>query len=168
MIKLADNLYVGGYYDARDERELRAQGISAVLNVGFELNDPIFDQKIIRQAKVGLMDGAENTPFMKDLAVNVAFSLMKAGEILLVHCNAGWSRSVFVCTMVLAEQTGKDYHDVYAEIQKKHPFALYGPLFHGQNKYYRALEEESNKKYDEVAESEVSEMQKTNESTART
>lgn len=149
MNKLRDNLYVSSYRDVTNDQALRAQGITAVLNVAYELNDPEFDPKIVKGLKVGLMDSGENADFMKKMAVETAKNLINNGETLLVHCAAGLSRSVYVCTMTIAELEGKDWHDVFIEVQKIHPFALLGPLFHGSNaKYYQYLErqEEQNGK----------------------
>lgn len=136
MIKLRNNLYVGGYRDVASDRELRAQGITAVLNVAFELNDPEMDPLLIKTLKVGLMDADLNEKYMKRLAVDAAKRLLEGGDILFVHCAAGQSRSVYVCTMAIAELEGKNHHDVWNEIKKLHPFAMFGPLFHGENARY--------------------------------
>lgn len=151
MVRFRDNIYIGGYRDVytgpitgdrtADEhgaaRELLAQGITAILNVGYEIDDPPMPPQVIRYIKVGLTDSADNQDYMKKLAVDSMIEMLNKGEKVLVHCAAGLSRSVYVAVMAVAHIEQKDWHDVFAELQKEHPFALIGPLFHGENKYYQ-------------------------------
>ena len=144
MKKIRDNIYIGGYKDVGDGREMRAMGITAVLNVAYELDDPAMYPTEVRYVKVGLSDSSENKDYMKALAVSTLVQMLQEGEIVLVHCAAGLSRSVYAAAMAMAVIDGKDWHDTFAEIQKEHPFALMGPLFHGENVWYRDEEEEKN------------------------
>lgn len=137
MVKFRDNIFIGGYQDVTDARQLKAAGITAVLNVAYEIDDPVVPPQMIRQIKIGMTDNNENQQYMKDLAVNTMEEMLHQKEVVLVHCAAGLSRSVYIAIMVVARLEKKDTNDVYLELQKIHPFALLGPLFHGENKYYR-------------------------------
>ena len=142
MVKLRDNLYLGGYKDIGDGREMRALGVTAVLNVAYELDDPPMYPTEVRYAKVGLADSSENKDYMKALAVSTLVQMLTEGEVVFVHCAAGLSRSVYAAAMALALIENKDWHDTFDEIKKENPFALIGPLFHGENVWYRDEEEE--------------------------
>jgi protein-tyrosine phosphatase len=152
MTKLRDNLYVSNWQAPREPDYLRQEGITAILNVAFEINDPEYGPGDFKTVKIGITDNDSNDAYIKKMAVDCAKRLLDAGETLLIHCNAGQSRSVYVCTMALAELEGKDHHDIWNEIKKVHPFAMYGPLFHGANAiYYPDAEKEDHEKKDSEA-----------------
>lgn len=148
ITKLRDNLYVSGMKEASDPQIIHDLGITAILNVAYEVDLPVWPPQKVRQVKVGMADNNENPESLKELAVDTAEKLLNSGEKLLINCAAGWSRSIYTCVMVLSRQDGEDWHNVYEEVQKLHPFALIGPLFTNQNQYYRLLEKESNEKKD--------------------
>lgn len=151
MIKFRDNVYIGGYKDVLGTqvegdrtvqehaaaRELKASGITAILNVGYELDDPVMPPQVIRYVKIGIADNDQNKDYMKDLAVNTMEEMLHQGETVLVHCAAGLSRSVYTAVMAVARMEKKPWEDVFKELQELHPFALTGPLFHGENRYYQ-------------------------------
>lgn len=140
MIKFRDNVYVGGMADVEGKAAadiINAEGITAILNVSYEMQDPPMYPSAIRQVKIGMSDNNENKQYMKDLAVYVMEKMMDEGEKVLVHCAAGLSRSVFVAVMAVANRENKEPHDVFDELQMEHAWAMYGPLFTGTNRLYR-------------------------------
>lgn len=130
MDKIRPNLYLGNYASAFDERQLRDNDVTAEVNVAYEISDPPIPPVSVRQVKIGLVDGPQNLPAMKELAVRTVMQLLENGEVVLVHCNAGMSRSVWVVCEVLARLEGGYATDRFYEIQHKRPFAIMGPLFH--------------------------------------
>lgn len=147
MVKFRDNLYVGNYRDSHDDKLLLDGGITAVLNVAYEIDDPVYPPFQIRYAKVGLMDNHMNYPYIKELAVETLIAMLQDGETVLVHCAAGLSRSVYTACQAIAHLEERDITGVYDELKKLHPFAMYGPLFQGTHPmttYYRDLENETN------------------------
>ncbi len=147
MIKFRDNIFISNYQDALDGEKLKAEDITAVVNVAFEIPDPTYDPLMFKYAKVGLMDNNQNTPFMKHLAINIVGLLLSNGEKVLVHCSAGQSRSVYVAVMVVSLLEGKDWLDVLAELQQIYPEAMKGPLFETEktklSEYLAELEQEN-------------------------
>ena len=140
MIKLRPNIFVGGMADVQGKAAadiINAEGITAILNVAYEVQDPPMYPSQIRQVKIGMSDNNENVPYMKDLAVMVCEKMMDEGEVILVHCAAGLSRSVYTAVMAVANKEDKEPHDVFDELQMNHPWAMYGPLFTGTNRLYR-------------------------------
>lgn len=148
ITKLRDNLYIGNWESGRaTDREYRAMGVTAVLNVAFELSDAENTPDIVKMIKVGLMDNKDNPPEMKQLAVDVAKRLLENGDTVIIHCNAGMSRSMYTCVMAISEIEGVDHHEIWNEFKQKHPFAMWGPLFEGANaRYYPDAEEHEEKK----------------------
>ena len=128
MDKIREHLWVGNM-EAVEEENLRENGITAVLNVAYEINDPARDYKEVKQIKVGLGDAFDNSSVMKEIAVNTLKTLLYNGENVLVHCAVGASRSVFVVVKAIAQMEDKANHDVLDEVQKIRPIAMYGPLF---------------------------------------
>lgn len=133
MIKFRDNLYIGGIKDLSED--LSALGITAILTVAYEV-DVRSVPPPTRYMKVSLSDSNENPEYLKHLAVDSLEEMLHNGERVFVHCAAGASRSVYTAVMAISRIEKKDWHDVYEELHKIHPFALLGPLFHGENKYY--------------------------------
>ncbi len=131
MNKLRDNLYIGNARDGSFLLGLRDNKITAILNVAYEVNDPIYDPKEIRSVKIGLLDSGKNKPYIKDLAIAMLISLLKEGEIVLVHCGAGLSRSVFVTCFALQTLEKIEAYDIFQEIRNIKPFAQKGELWLG-------------------------------------
>lgn len=131
MNKITEHLYLGNFEDANvDERELTAMGITAVLNVGFELwPEHDYHPDVIRYVKVGLMDNFNNLHSTKRLAIDALKHLLTDGETVLCHCAMGASRSAYVVICALAEMQGKTYHEVYDMVHNERPIVILGPLF---------------------------------------
>jgi protein-tyrosine phosphatase len=135
VVQFRANIFIGGYNDVKHPYALLNDGITAVLNVAYEINDDTLPPTEIRNVKVALMDNVENSPYMKRLAVDAMKTMIMEKEKILVHCAAGLSRSVFTAVAAVAELENKDTHDVFDELRKVHPFAMYGPLFAGWSDY---------------------------------
>lgn len=144
MVKFRENLYIGGLRDLAED--LQKVGITAILNVAYEIDVQPIPPQIIRYIKVSLNDSDENKKYMKVMAINTLEELLTQGETVMVMCAAGLSRSVYTAVMTIARMEGKkDWIEVFDELQKIHPFALIGPLFHGENKFYRYYKEQEEK-----------------------
>lgn len=155
MVKFRPNIYIGGYRDVpsgfegdRTAQEhgpanvLLREGITAVLNVAYEIDDDPLPPQVIRYVKVGIADNNLNQDYMKKLAVKTMKDMLDKDEVVLVHCAAGLSRSVYTAVMAVAEREDKDWHDIFDELKKIHPFAMVGPLFHGENKLYHFYQDQ--------------------------
>lgn len=129
MNKLRKNLYVGNFRDATLIPQLRKSNITTVLNVAYELDDPVYHPQEIRYVKIGLLDSTENKMSMKKLAVNSLITLLEAGETVLIHCAAGLSRAPFVASQALSKMENKDPEDILQEIRNSRPFAMKGGLW---------------------------------------
>ncbi len=147
MIKFRDNLFISDYQGATQEDKLMENGITVVLNVAFEVNNPIYNPERISSFKVGLTDTNQNPPFMTNAAISLLGLLLSGKEKVLVHCAAGASRSVFVAVSVVSIMEDRDWHDVLRELQDIYPIAIQSPLFEGTmnplSQYLSKLERDS-------------------------
>lgn len=124
MNKIRDNIYLGSWQSATRLEELKANGITAVLNVALDIADPDFFNEGISTVKVGMGDCDYNKPHIKALAVSILEQLIDAGEIVYVHCVAGASRSPYVVGKYLAKKEGKDLQTAMTEIHSLRPEAF--------------------------------------------
>ena len=85
------------------------------------LNDPIYESGKCRTVKVWLTDDSKNPQAWIDLAVTVLEHLIAAGEVVLIHCQAGQSRSPHILALYLSKAENKPYDEIYAEIQRLRP-----------------------------------------------
>lgn len=133
IFKLRDNLYISGSEAAHDLGRLNEDGITAVLNVAYEINDPPTLPQDIFQIKVGLTDDDKNIPYTKRLAVETLKVLMLKGEKVLVHCAVGQSRSPYVAAKAVAGLENKTVGEVFNEMKELAPFVVWSPLFSGED-----------------------------------
>jgi len=97
---VGSKLYIGSSSDARHEDLLVANGITAVVNVARDLNDPWFGGMV--QYKIGLDDGSSTRLEDYVRASLLVISLLRAEDTVLLHCHEGRSRTAAISTIVLA------------------------------------------------------------------
>ena len=129
MDRIRKNLYIGNASDPKNTERLNKEGITAILNVAYELNDPIYFTHQFRCVKVGLEDSEKNSVEMRQLAIDTLATLLEHGENVLVHCAAGQSRSVFVAAHGFAKYSGEHPEAILDEILKSRAFSHKGPLW---------------------------------------
>lgn len=127
--KIRDNLFITDYQIPHEIDFIKENHITAVLNVAFEVNDPEYIPTAVRAVKIFLGDYGDNKPYMKEIAIDTLVKMLQNKEVVIVHCNAGMSRSVYVTCHTLARIEKKLPMDVFKEVITQHPFALVGPLW---------------------------------------
>jgi protein-tyrosine phosphatase len=120
--QIRDNIWIGNKNAV--DRDLIDNGITAIINLAYEIDDGDVPPDMMRTVKVALVDDSSNHPYMVDLAVTVLDKMIENGERVLVHCIAGRSRSPHIVATYLSRKEGKSYDEVYAEIRKKRPETL--------------------------------------------
>ncbi len=68
-----------------------------------------------------MMDGPQNSRDAFETAVGEVLARLDAGEVSLVHCLAGGSRSPAVAATALAIHTNSDLTTVFQQIQDRRP-----------------------------------------------
>ena len=131
---ITDRIAIGNRREAADIEMLHENGITAVLNVAYDLDIrfPSLDSSPYRFAieyhKVGLIDGPGNEATTLAAAVYMLAQLFERHKKVFVHCHAGISRSTTVVTVYLAETERINLNDALAVVQKQRPVA--DPNFH--------------------------------------
>lgn len=108
-------LWLGCQADAVDEDTLKKNGITAILNVS---HNPANANPAYKNVWLPLTDGSGNTQEEFDAAVNTLDALIKEGEVVLVHCLAGMSRSASVVATWFAKDTGITFDEAKDILQK--------------------------------------------------
>ena len=123
MDKIRDNLYIGNSHDAiHCKDELKAEGITAVLNVARDLTNTKLTHKDFELYHVGIMDGGGNDPIVCGCALMLLNGLLRQGHKVLIHCHEGKSRSVVIAAAHL-RACGEywDLKDAIADIKRVRP-----------------------------------------------
>lgn len=121
MNQIRPNLYLGDKYDA-DPKTLVGTGVTAVLNVAFEL--PTGSGGNIKWHKVGMRDVASSVVANEEPAISLLNSLLDQGETVLVHCLKGRSRSAHIVAETLARRENVDYFKMYEQVRALRPCVL--------------------------------------------
>ena len=126
---ITDQIAIGHEGEAMNLGFLEKNGITGVLNVawsldivydGFSRMDPVYP---IEYAKVGLMDGHGNHPATLVAAVLMLDQLCARHDRVLVHCQAGVSRSPTVVGAYLAAKEGIPFSEALARVRRARPLA---------------------------------------------
>src|SRR5262245_22926146 len=94
-------LWLGHAGDGRDNRQLLATGIRAVVQLAFE-EPPLSPPRELLCLRIPLVDGEGNEPAILELAIRTVASLLRARLPTLVCCGGGMSRSPAVVAAALA------------------------------------------------------------------
>ena len=125
IAQLTENLFLSGENETQNIDRLKELGINAILNVGYEVTDPIY--KDILMVKIGLHEFEPNPNFFKSLAVISLSVLIENGHKVLIHCHAGAHRSPYIAFRYLAEKSGRELNDIYLEMMPKIPWRIVYP-----------------------------------------
>jgi protein-tyrosine phosphatase len=129
MNRIRDNIWLGSRADAENHALLRRNGITAVLNVAIDLNDPHCDD--IGWFKVGLIDGPGNPRHRVVMAIQTLYELLRAEEVVYVHCIAGRSRSAYVVARCLECIERRTFDEIWAELRRLRPKVMEKSLLLG-------------------------------------
>ncbi len=103
---ITENLAVGGDSDGLSEEGLLENGITATLNVAWDLPQPLY--KTVLGRKAGLISGPNNSLEAFAEAVSLLLSLLDSHSRVLVYCFTGADRSLTVASAALATLNGWD------------------------------------------------------------
>ena len=94
-------LWLGHAGDGRDQRQILATGIRAVVQLALE-EPPLAPPRELLYLRFPLLDGEGNEPVLLELAIRTVASLLQARLPTLVCCGGGMSRSPAVAAAALA------------------------------------------------------------------
>ncbi len=123
MNKIRDWLYVGKYVHTANLNLLKRANISAMLQLAEHVKQPQVDTLYLPvDDGVALPDGA----LKKGVSFIRAHKLL--GNVVLVACGAGISRSVTFAMAAMIEEEKLTFADAYREIFAVHPDAMPNPF----------------------------------------
>lgn len=114
---ITDRLAVGNSRDGRNEKGLQLVGITCVLNVAIDLEQPLYDWTVGK--KVGLICGPGN-PYerFKD-AADTLIECLKVHNKVMVFCHSGQDRSPTVVAAALAIQENLSFASALKKVRKE-------------------------------------------------
>jgi hypothetical protein len=122
MTFITDTIAIGNFIDAEDRATREAVGIRSILCLnGLLQGCKPADCGVEALACFNLTDGSGNDPWTFDRAVRIVGNYAFEHPKLLVHCQAGRSRSVMVVACHLVRQNAWDLRQALAFIHAKRP-----------------------------------------------
>ena len=123
MQEVLPGVYAGNLEDERRTDALKAHNIRFILNVADEIDDPDLFMDSITQAKEGLVDwdSPQNEDRVQDAISRLNLSYKLGRGNILVHCEGGRNRTLYVLARWWARLTGRDWREVVDEIIAKRP-----------------------------------------------
>ncbi len=127
MDLVTENFAIGSRLDAQNLTALHRGGVSAVLNVAWDLDVSHAGAgrsgmaKPVEYHKVGLIDGEGNEASTLLAAVFMLYQLRARHERTLVHCHAGISRSCTVLSLYLAGHDQTSFSDAVERVRAARP-----------------------------------------------
>jgi len=127
--RLFNNFFIGDAEAAADATLLKAHGITAVVNVAAEINDPMYTDRCtyfkfplydddLFTASEHIQD--EQAEWYKS-AVDSVVRLMSDDHVVLVHCAMGISRSSAVCIGSLKKMNYGSWSQCEDFLRDNHP-----------------------------------------------
>lgn len=119
MTEVAPNVFVGGWSAARDH----GNEFDVIINCAV-------DAPNYGEFQFSIVDGPGNKREEVQAAIACVEEAVRSGKRVLVHCMAGFSRSVTVTAAALSRVTGRPFHEVLtmiAEARKCEPVRPYCP-----------------------------------------
>jgi protein-tyrosine phosphatase len=118
LTQITKQIWLGDMDDVLDAFK---KGITTILNVAKEISDPyLVDVKLI---KVGLVDDAVPQTMLVNIAVDALNRLIVSGEVVLVHCALGVSRSPYIVARYFATKNRVSIARSYIELKTKYALA---------------------------------------------
>lgn len=116
MNEVATDLYVGTVEDAGDEELLGEHSVSSVVSLTFSGPEQGFPSSV-NVVEQSMMDGPQCDKDSFESAVSEILDFLERGEIVLVHCSRGASRSPSVAAVSLALRSGVDINEAFQQVQ---------------------------------------------------
>ena len=147
--EVGDGLVMGAYpQDADDVAELVRAGVTRVFNL---VQDVEYDPGArdacmtalagagIQERRVELVDYGRLTPAQIEASVQVVLGWLDEGEVVYVHCRAGWQRSATVVAAIVTLREGVTPRDALRILRERKPTA--NPLAHQRADLFRWWDE---------------------------
>jgi protein-tyrosine phosphatase len=136
--QVAEGLWIGAYpTDARDVQRIAVLGVTRVLNLCEDVEyrrgqrarvEEALDDAGLVEERIGIADYGRLPAAELDRAARLVSGWIDDGELVYLHCRAGWQRSAAVAAAVVALRDGFDVGRALQRVRARKPSA--SPLPH--------------------------------------
>ena len=117
MNKIINNIWLGDAADVLDDKELKVNNISAIVNVANEQHVVVRDNTI-KFFKFGFIDGGYNSKILVKMAVELIKELASLRKNILVVCACGINRSPAIIAEYLSKYDYCYYDEAIEKVKK--------------------------------------------------
>ncbi|XP_013880893.1 dual specificity protein phosphatase 19 [Austrofundulus limnaeus] len=121
---------------AHDIDTLQRCKVSHVLNVAYGVSNLFPDQLVYKTLQILDLPDTEITSYLEECSSFIDQAREKDG-VVLVHCNAGVSRSSSVVIGYLMLREGLTFDDAYSQVKQARPSIRPNPGFYEQLQHYK-------------------------------
>ncbi|XP_076025517.1 dual specificity protein phosphatase 19-like [Genypterus blacodes] len=121
---------------AHDTDALHRCKVSHVLNVAYGVSNPFPDQLVYKTVHILDLPDTDITSYLEECSVFIDQAREQNG-VVLVHCNAGVSRSSSVLIGYLMLKEGLTFDEAYKQVKKARPSICPNPGFYRQLQGYK-------------------------------
>ncbi|XP_061546553.1 dual specificity protein phosphatase 19-like isoform X1 [Phycodurus eques] len=121
---------------AHDMDTLQRYQVSHVLNVAYGVADLFLNQLVYKSVQILDLPETDITSYVKECGSFIDQAREQDG-VVLVHCNAGVSRSAAIVTAYLMWREGLPFGEAYRQVKLARPSSRPNPGFRRQLQSYR-------------------------------
>ncbi|XP_047459735.1 dual specificity protein phosphatase 19-like [Mugil cephalus] len=129
-------LLLGSQDAAHDIDTLRRYKVSHVLNVAYGVSNLLPDQMVYKTLQILDLPEMEITSYLQECGSFIDQAREQDG-VVLVHCNAGVSRSASIVIGYLMSREGLSFEDAYSQVKLARPSTHPNPGFYRQLQNYK-------------------------------
>ncbi|KAF0027764.1 dual specificity protein phosphatase 19-like [Scophthalmus maximus] len=130
-------LLLGSQDAAHDADTLQTHKVSHVLNVAYGVSNLFPDQLVYKTLQILDVPDTDITSYFGECGAFID-QAREEGGVVLVHCNAGVSRSSSVVIGYLMWREGLPFGDAYSQVKQARPSTRPNPGFYRQLQNYKA------------------------------
>lgn len=127
---------LGSQDAAHDEETLQRLKVTHVLNVAYGVSNLLPDQLVYKTLQILDLPDTDITSYLEECSGFIELARQQDG-VVLVHCNAGVSRSSSVVVGYLMLREGLTFDDAYSQVKLARPSTRPNPGFYQQLQTYK-------------------------------
>lgn len=130
-------LLLGSQDAAHDIDTLQRYKVSHVLNVAYGVTNLFPDQLVYKMLQILDLPDTKITSYFEECSFFIDHA-REQGGVVLVHCNAGVSRSSSIVIGYLMLREGLSFDDAYSQVKQARPSIRPNPGFYQQLQNYKS------------------------------
>ncbi|XP_030604557.1 dual specificity protein phosphatase 19-like isoform X1 [Archocentrus centrarchus] len=130
-------LLLGSQDTAHDIDTLQRYKVSHVLNVAYGVTNLFPDQLVYKTLQILDLPDTKITSYFEECSFFID-QAREQGGVVLVHCNAGVSRSSSIVIGYLMLREGLSFDDAYSQVKQARPSIRPNPGFYQQLQNYKS------------------------------